>query len=207
MIDGPYVGWKPTPDDWNRIKVGSVLYVDREGFLSCTEYNRGPFQKLGGDCGCDREASLYSLGSCRGVYTSENPPADTEPLRQRARMNESGRYGAGQSGDLPPADFYVEHPNLCGNSAMSSPSEFNTPGKRSGTDKGSTPRIAGDRSSVLPMGLVIYNDLMMDVEGATRSLGQELQDSIPFGLPAPPTSAGQRPDQGYEPQLQNTEHG
>lgn len=207
MIDGPYMGWKPTIEDWNRIKVGSVLYVDKDGFLSPTEIN----PKSQGNDGNDQDASCRTTPE---FYRGPCPLRDDDPgaFRQTARMDGPAGYGAIQPGDLPPADFFANHPYFHDGSEMSSPSDFSSP--REGSEGIGTAEagegingthIMEDPSSALPMGLMIYNDLMMDIEGTARFLGQEFQDSVLFGPTS--THASQHLDQGPEFQSPNTTHG
>ena len=138
--------------------------------------------------------------------------ADPRAPRQTARTDGPAGYGAIQPGDLPPADLLANCPDFHDGSEMSSPSEFSSPSKSSGAfeTNGVVGGVEGahikeDPSSLLPMGLMIYNDLMMDIEGTTRFLGQEFQDSVLFGPTSTP--AGQYPYQNPELQLPNTTRG
>lgn len=207
MVDGPYMGWKPTLEDWDRLRIESVIYVDKDGIMSSTGTNL----KLQGNDGYDQGASSHNPESSRRVHPlgGSTESADSGVLRQTTWTNGPAGYGAIQPGDLPPADFFVNNPWLPDGSGMSSPSEFSTPSEASegvginGNTGGiNGTRIAEDPSSVLPMGLMIYNDLMMDIEGTARFLGQEFKDSVLFG----PTStlASQYPDQDPEVQSPNT---
>lgn len=207
MIDGPYVGWKPTIEDWNRIKVGSVLYVDKDGFLSPTETNL----KFRSHQDYDQDASSHGPRFDRKRYPlgGSMKGADLGAFRQAARMDGPVGYGAFQPGDMPPADFFANHPSFHGDSGLSSSSEFSSPGEKDqaieviGSVEGA--RTTENSSSILPMGLMIYNDLMMDIEGTARFLGQEFQDPVLF-VPTL-TSAGQYLDQGPELQPPNTMNG
>ena len=55
--------------------------------------------------------------------------------------------------------------------------------------------IMGD-SSVLPMDFMVYNDLMMGIEGTSGFLGQEFQDSVLCG--PTPMPLGQYPDRDLD---------
>lgn len=206
MIDGPYMDWKPTIADWNRIKVGSVLYVDQDGLLSPKENNL----RFGGSGGYDRDTSRNP------EFSGETHPpggqmgsADPRVIREMARMDGPAGYGAIQPGDMPPSDLSANLPYFHEGSGMSSSSGFSGPGgtseavRTSGGTNGVY--IPEHSSSMLPMGLMIYNDLMMDIKGTAGFLGQEFQDSVLFG--PTPTRAGQYLDQGSEPQPPNTAHG
>lgn len=196
MIDGPYAGWKPTPQEWYRIKFGRVLYVDKDGFLSSTEINHGVRQKFRVNEG----------------YNDRSPPT-SEFLREAYAMGGPTGYGAIRPGDLPPTDFFMNSSSFSDSPPTSISSGFSEPG-----GPGTTNRINGingvyntgrDPSPILPVELMIYNDLMTDIEGTARVLGQEFQDSILFG-PAPtssPAPAGRYPDQGPRPQSPNTMYG
>lgn len=201
MIDGPYVGWKPTIEDWDRMKACSVFYVDKDGLLSSTEIGRGPHRKFQDSDEYNRDASPNTreetspLGGLREI-------TDLGAFRQAFSMDGPAGYGAIQPGDLPPADFFANNPSPYDSSVMSSSSghsSLDETNRTTGTNRGSGGingvRITGDPSSVLPMGLMIYNDLMMDIDGTARFLGQEFQDSVLFG--ASPTSSP--PPAGYDP--------
>ncbi|KAF9646993.1 hypothetical protein BDM02DRAFT_2830777 [Thelephora ganbajun] len=208
MIDGPNTGRKPTPEDWERTKFGAVLYVDKDGFLSPTpETDRGTHLKFRTDDGYNQEASLPTPESYRKTYPMGSSVGNDDPgaIRQVPGMDEPVGYGAIQPGDLPPPDLFSNPSNIYDRSVMSGFSWLgdtnNTNGINGviGGDHGV--HIEGDSSSMLPMELMIYNDLMTDIKGTAKFLGQEFQDSILFG-PTPsssPTPAGQHPDRGPEP--------
>ena len=153
------------------------------------------------------------------TYPMGGPMGNDEPgaLRQMLGMGGPTGYGAIQPGDLPPAGFFMNSPSFTDSPTTSTPSGFSGPGSPDMTNRTdginggiNGARIAGgDSSSMLPMELMIYNDLMTDIEGTARFLGQEFQDSILFG-PTPtlsPTSAGQYPNQGSVPQSPSTMYG
>jgi hypothetical protein len=219
MIDGPYTGWKPTPDDWYRIKFGTVLYVDKDGLLSPVEINRGAHQKLRTNNGYNQDTSSPTSESHQQTYPMGGPMGNDDPgtLRQMLGMGGPAGFGVIQPEDLPPTDFFVNSPSFSDSSTTSSPSGFNGPGGMntangingiSGGMNGT--RIAGgDSSSMLPIELMIYNDLMTDIGGTARFLGQEFQDSVLFG-PTPtssPAPVGQQPGQGPVPQSPSTMYG
>jgi len=197
MIDGPYTGWKPAPDDWYRIKFGVVLYVDKDGLLSSSETNHGAYPKFRADDGYDQDAPPPTSESYQQTYPMGNDDPGT--LRQVHMMGGPAGYGAIQPGDLPPTDFFANSPSFYGSSAMSSPSGFKIPGGENSTNGIDGAHITGgDSSSMLPMELMIYNDLMTDIGGTARFLGHEFQDSVLFG-PSPtssPVPEGQYPGQG-----------
>jgi len=218
MIDGPYTGWKPASEDWYRIKFGIVLYVDKDGLVSSTETDHGASPKFRAD-GHNQDAPPPASESHRKTYSMGRLMGNDDPgaLRQMHRMSGPAGYGAIQPGDLPPTDFFVDSPSFYGSSVMSSPSGFKDPGGENRTNgiDGVNGGIngahiaGGDSSSMLPMELMIYNDLMMDIEGTARFLGQEFQDSVLFG-PSPvssPAPEGQYPDQGPGSQPPSTVYG
>jgi len=207
-IDGPYAGWRPTPQDWYRIKFGRVLYVDKDGLLSPMETNRGAYPKFGANEGYKEHPPLtsksrgetYPMGGLMGN-------GDHEALQHMFAMGGPTGYGAIRPGDLPPTDFFMSAPSFSDSPATPTSSGSGKPGgsdtnRIDGINGGTNgARIAGDFSPILPMELMIYNDLMMDIEGTARVLGQEFRESVLFGLtPTPPTSAVQPPDQGPGPQ-------
>jgi hypothetical protein len=212
------MGWKPTFEDWDRMKACLVFYVDKDGVLSSAENGRGAHRKFQDkDEYGDQNASPNSPGE---TYPLKRPRGNTDPgtPRQTFRADGPAGYGAIQPGDLPPAGFFANNPGLCKSSAMSSSSGYSSPDPDEtngtiGIDSGSGGinglRITGDPSSILPMGLMIYNDLMTDIDGTARFLGQDFQDSVLFSSPSAPSSrpAGYYPDQGSEPQLPGTTQG
>lgn len=214
MIDGPYPGWKPTPEDWYQTKFESVLYVDKDGLLSPMETNRGPYPKSQTNEGykdyppptSESRGETYLM---RGLMGSDDP----EALRQMFAMGGPTGYGAIRPGDLPSTDF-MNSPSSPATSTSSGSSE---PGGPDVTNRinGTNGNINGARttggsfSPILPMELMIYNDLMTDIGGTARVLGQEFRDSVLFGrTPTPsPTPADQHPDQDPGPQPPSTMYG
>lgn len=209
MTDGPYTGWKPTPDDWYRIKFGIVLFVDRDGLLSSLETNRGARQKLRVNDGYDRDASSPNSESGRQTYPMGGPMGNDDhgALRQMLGMGRSAGYTGIQPGDLPPTDFFMNSPSFSDSSVMSSPPGFGEQDGQDGTNGQYITR--GDSSSVLPIQLMIYNDLMTDIEGTARFLGQEFQNSVLFGTTptSPSATVGQHPGQGLGSQPPSTMYG
>jgi hypothetical protein len=210
MIDGPYVGWKPTIEDWDRIKICSVLYVDEDGFLSPTETKL----KFRGNGGHDQLAPSYipELHNTTCSLGGQTEGVDPGTRRQTARSDGPTGYGVIQPGNLPPSDFFANNPYLRDGFGAPSPSEFSSSSETSetvGIDRATGgangTRLTEDSSSVLPMGLMIYNDLMMDIEGTARFLGRDFHDSVLFGPTS--TTTGQYPDRGLESQPPNTTHG
>ncbi|KAF9778891.1 fungal-specific transcription factor domain-containing protein [Thelephora terrestris] len=205
-IDGPYMGWKPTFEDWDRMKACLVFYVDKDGLISSAENGRGAHRTFQDkDEYGDRNASFNSPGK---TYPLERPRGNTDSGAPRPTFRADGPagYGAIQPGDLPPAVFFANNPGLCESSAMLSSSGYSSPDETNGINGR---RMTGDPSSILPMGLMIYNDLMMDIDGTARFLGQDFQDSVLFSSPSTPSSppAGYHPDQGSGPQLPSTMQG
>jgi hypothetical protein len=194
MIDGPFVGWKPTSEVWNQMKFGLTLYVDKDGVVSSTE-------------------SYGKSDPLREQTENDDPGA----LRRTSRMDEPAVYGVVQPGDLPPADFFANRRRLYGSYAVPSSLGFGRPDETNGSigvdgvsGGANGTHIAGDSSSMLPMELMIYHNLMMDIEGTTRFLGQEFQDSILFGntsASSPAPSPDQYSDRGPESQPPNMMHG
>jgi len=218
MIDGPYSGWKPTPQDWYRIKFGTALYVDKNGLLSPMEINRGAYPKFRPNeeykdstpLTPESRQETYPMG---GLMGNDDPGV----LRQMLGMGGSTGYGAIQPGDLPRTDFFVNSPSFYDSPEMSTHSES------SGLDSLDVPCginevnggierthiTGGDPSSMLPVELMIYNDFVTGIEGTARFLGQEFHDSVLSG-PAPtssPTPAGQHPNQGPRPQSPSAMYG
>lgn len=191
MVDGPYVGWRPTIEDWDRIKVCSVIYVDEDGFLSRTETK----PKFRGNSGHSQDASPRIPELHRTTYPFGGPTESADPGALRKTTGSAG-YGAIQPGDLPPAGFFVKNPHFRDGSGMPSPSELSSPSETS-----ETIGLTEDSSSALPMGLMIYNDLMMDIGGTARFLGQEFHDSVLFG--PTPTPSDRYSDRGPELQPPN----
>jgi len=216
MTDGPHTGWKPTPQDWYRIKFWGVLHVDKDGLLSSMETNRGSYLRFGANEGYKDHPSLTS--ESRGeTYPMGGPMGngDHEALQHMFTMGGPTGYGAIRPGDLPPADFFTGAPSFSDSLATSTSSRPGEPGSSDtgridGTSEGTNgARTSGDFSPILPMGLMIYNDLMTDIEGTARVLGQEFRESVLFG-PTPtsfPTPAVQPPDQSPEPQPPSTVYG
>lgn len=216
MVDGPYTGWKPTPHDWYRIKFGEVLYVDKDGLLSSVENNRGAYPKFRAnerykDHSSPTSESRQKTRPTGGSMGNDDPGA----LRQMLEMGGPTGYGAIQPGDLPPADFFVDSPGFSDSPAISTPSGLSGPGspdmtsRTNGISEGINGArvLGGDSSSMLPMELMIYNDLMTDIGGTARFLGQEFQDSVLFGPTATssPTPVGQY--QSHGPQSPSTMYG
>lgn len=205
MIDGPYTNWKPTVEEWYRIKFGSVLYVDKEGFLSSAEKDHGAPAKPRTDEEHNDLSSLISE-SRRETHATRRPAENVDPetFRQMLSMGGPAGYGAIRPGDLPPANLFMNSPSFSDSSATSTPSGFSEPGgpdttnRIQGVGRGANgAQVVGGTSPILPMELMIYNDLMTDIGGTARVLGQEFQDSVLFG-PTPassPPPVGQRPDQ------------
>jgi len=195
MIDGPYKGWKPTPEDWYRIKFGRVLYVDKDGLSSSVENGRGGHPELRTNDGYNQDGLSPTSYPHRATHPMGGLTGggDSGTLRQQTLENDgSAGYGALQPWDLPPADSFTN-----------SPSYSDSSGETNGRNGIDGARITGDSSSVLPMELMIYNDLITDIEGTARFLGHEFQNSVLFG-PTPtssPASAG--PSQGQNPWLQS----
>jgi hypothetical protein len=213
MIDGPYTGWKPTPQDWCQIKFGRVLYVDKDGLLSPMETNRGPHPKFRANEGYKDHQSPTSE-SRRETYPAEGPMVKDDPtaLRQMFAMGGPTGYGAILPEGLTPTNFFVNSPGFSGSPATSASPGSSGPGpdmmkKIDGVNGGiDGARITEGFSPILPMELMIYNDLMTDIGGTARVLGQEFRDSVLF-CPAPtssPTPAGQHPDQGPGSQPSST---
>ena len=200
MIDGPYTGLKPTVEEWYRIKFGNVLYVDKDGLLSSMETDHRAHPKHRTNEEYNNPPSLTSEPR-RGTRTMQRPMenGDPETFRQMLSMGGPTGYGAIRPGDLPPADVFMNSPSFSDSSATSTLSGFSEPGGPDTTNriKGLSRGINGATSPILPVELMIYNDLMTDIGGTARVLGQEFQDSVLFGpTPAsspPPTS--QYPDQ------------
>jgi len=214
MVDGPYQGWKPTFEDWCRIKFESILYVDKDGLLSSTEINRTAYPKFRANDGYNRDTSSPTSESRRETYPMGGPMGNKDPgvLRQMLGMGGPVGYGAIQPGDLLPADFFVNSPSFSENSVPPSSSGFSSPvgmnmnrtNRTNGIGEGinGSHITGGDSSSMLPMELMIYNDLMTDIEGTARFLGRGFQDSFLFG-PTPtssPVPVGQHPYQDPGPQ-------
>ena len=216
MIDGPHSGWKPTHQDWYRIKFGTALYVGKNGVLSPMEINCGAHPKFRPNEE-HKDSSLPTPESCQEMYPMGGLMGNDDPgvLRQMLGMDGPTGYGAIRPGDLPPTDFF-KNPSFFDSPQMSTSLESSglggpdTPDGVSETSGIRGTRIAGgDSSSMLPVELMIYNDLMTGIEGSARFLGQEFQDSVLFG-PAPtssPTPAGQHPNQGPQPQSPSTVYG
>lgn len=208
MIDGPFKGWKPTIADWDRIKIESILYVDKEGRLSDTEHDHGYDQN-----------PLSRNPEYRREIPPPGGPGEKVNLgmpRQSFRADGPAGYGTIRPGDLPPAEFFANYSGPHDGSVISPSSEYSSPGETNGTSgiEGGNRRVGcvpfkENPSSVLPMGLVIYNDLMTDIEGTARFLGQEFQDSILFGAsPTPsPVSTAEYQGRGSDPQPQSAMHG
>jgi len=216
IIDGPYTGWKPTPQDWYRIGFGRVICVDKDGLVSPMETNSGAYPKFGVNEGYKDHPSLTSesRGETHPMGGSMGND-DHEALQHMFAMGRPTGYGAIRPGDLPPADFFTGAPSFSDSPATFTSSESDEPSS-SDTNRvdrinGGTngARIAGDFSPILPMGLMIYNDLMTDIEGTARVLGQEFRESVLFGSTPTsfPTPAVQPPDQGPEPQPPSTMYG
>lgn len=139
---------------------------------------------------------------------------DPEALRRILAMGEPTGYGTIRPGDLPPTDFFMNFSDSPATSPSSWSSEQGGPemmNRANGINGGiNGAHIAGgDFSPILPMELMIYNDLMTDIGGTARVLGQEFQDSVLFG-PTPtssPIPVGQHPDQGPGLQPPSTVYG
>ena len=221
MTDGPYAGWKPTYEDWYQIKLefGTPLFVDRDGLLSSMEINRGAHQKFRANEGYDRGASSPTSETRRQTYPMGGLMGNDDhgALRQMLGMGGSAGHTGIPPGELPPTDFFMNSPNFSDGSVTSSLSGFSESSGTSRTNGTSGfysevngPYITGgDSSSMLPIQLMIYNDLMTDIEGTARFLGQEFQDSVLFGsAPAStPASVGQYPGQGPRPQSPSMMYG
>lgn len=214
MTDGPYSGFQPTSDDWQRMKFCTVLYVDKDGILSPGKTRHDDSPKPRDSYGFGQDSSFQNLG----YFGKTHPPGaptqnnDRETLPRTPEMEGPAGYGAIRPGDLPPAEFFANH--FSEDSVMSSSSGVSSPGDTHGTirlggisEGTNRANAAGDTSSILPMELMIYNNLMMDIEGTTRFLGQEFQDSILFGPMSSPAPASQHSDQGFESQQWDTTHG
>ena len=208
MIEGPYTGWKPTPQDWYQIQFG-VLYVDKDGFLSPMETNREAYPKSRANEGSKDRLSPTSE-SHGETYPMGGPMGNDDPeaFRQMLAMGWPTGYGAIQPGDLPSTDFFMnssDSPAACTSSGSTEPSGPNMIDGINGGINGAR-TAGGGFSPILPMELMIYNDLMTDIGGTARVLGQEFRDSVLFG-PTPtssPIPAGQHSDQGPGPQPPST---
>ena len=216
MIEGPHAGWKPTVEDWYRIKFGRVLYVDKEGLLSPRETGRGAHPKPQTN-GEHNDLSSSTSESGRETNTMRRPAENDDPetIRQIFSMGGPAGYGAIRPGDLPPANIFMRPPSFSESSATSTPPGFSEPGgpdtsRIKGLSSGiNGAHVGGGTSPVLPIELMIYNDLMTDIGGTARVLGQEFQDSVLFG-PTPassPPPAGQYPNQLPGSQPPSTMHG
>ena len=215
MIDGPYKGWKPTPEDWYRIKFGRVLYVDKDGLLSSMEIDRGGHPKFRTDQDVLSPTSepyweMHQMGGPKGSDESET-------IRKMLEAGGLTGYREIQPGDLPPVDSFMNTPAFSDRSVMSSPlgssgsGETNGRNAINGNGGGSNgrERITGDSSSVLPLELMIYNDLITDIEGTAGFLGHEFQNSVLFGPIPTPSPAPADPHPGQNPWMQspNTVYG
>ena len=207
MIDGPYKDWKPTANDWYRLKFGAVIYVDKDGIPSSMKgLDRAAQSKFRANAAYDQDDS--SLASEPGRETHPIGSDDPEALRQMFGIGEPGGYRS--PGDISQGGSFVDSPTYSDSSTTSSSLgfvELDGTNNRSGINgigggvNGSAHIAGGDSSSMLPMELMIYNDLMTDIEGTARFLGQ---DSILFGPESPASSlapAGLLP--GQEPWLQS----
>ena len=203
MTDGPYAGWKPSPEDWYRIKFGTVLYVDKDGHLSSMETNNQAHRKFRPNDEFTQDTPSPTSESRQKTYPMGGPMGNDDPGALRQML---GMGGTIQPGDPPSTDFFVNSPSSSDSSVMSSSSGFSGPSGTNGM-KGTneigggmngTYVTGGDSSSVLPIELMIYNDLMTDIEGTARFLGQEFQDSVLFGpaSTSSPIPVGQYPGQG-----------
>ena len=217
MIDGPYKGWKPSPEDWYRIKFGRVIYVDKNGLSSSTETDRRGHSKFRTDDRYPQDGSPPSEPYRETHQIGRSTESDSsKTLQQMLEAGGLAGYSEIQPGGLSPADSFVNSPSFSDRSVMSSPLVSSGSGEtdgRNGIDGVSGgvngARIMGDSSSVLPMELMIYNDLITDIEGTARFLGHEFQNSVLFG-PTPtssPAPAGLYPDQNLWQQSPNTMYG
>jgi len=218
MIDGPHKGWKPTPEDWYRIKFGRVIYVDKDGLSSSAGTDRRGHPKLRTDDRYGQDGSSHTSEPYRETHPIRGPTESdgSETLRQMLEAGGLAGYREIQPGDLSPAYSLANSSSFSDRSAMSSPlgssglSETNGRNVLDGISEGvNWAHIMGDSSSVLPMGLMIYNDLITDIEGTARFLGHEFQNSVLFG-PTPtssPAPAGLYPDQSPWQQSPNTMYG
>ena len=216
MVDGPYKGWKPTPEDWYRIKFGRVLYVDKDGLSSSAAIDRRGHPKLRTGGRYNHDGSSPTSEPDRETHAMGGPTEsdDSETLRQM--LGTGGPAREIQPEGLSPADSFVNFHDFSDRSVMSSPLESSGSGEtneRNGIDGISRgingERVMGDSSSVLPMELMIYNDLITDIEGTARFLGHEFQNSILFGATptSSPASAGLYPGDGPWQQSPNTMYG
>jgi len=215
MIDGPYKGWKPTPEDWYRIKFGRVLYVDKDGIPSSTGIDRRGFPT---DERYNQDVSSPTSEPYQETHPTAGPTEGdgSETLRQMLGAGGLAGYRGIQPGGPPQADSFVNSLSFSDGPVTSSPLGSSglgeTNGRKvidgiSGGIDGA--RITGDSSSVLPMELMIYNDLITDIEGTARFLGHEFQNSVLFG-PTPtssPAPAGLYPGQSPWQQSPNTMYG
>ena len=218
MIDGPYKGWKPTPEDWYRIKFGRVLYVDKDGLSSSMGVDRSGHPKFQTNDKYNQDGSIPTSEPHRetGPMGWPTESGGSETLRQMFEAGALGGYREIQPEDLSLADSFVNSSSSSDRSVTTSPLGSSGSGEtngRNGVDRISRgingARIMGDSSSVLPMELMIYNDLMMDIEGTARFLGHEFQNSVLFG-PTPTLSSsppGLYPGQNIWQQSPNTMYG
>jgi len=205
MIDGPYKGWKPTPEDWYRIKFGRVRYVDKDGLSSSVETDRRGYPKLRTDDRYYQDGSSPTSETYRETHPMRGSTESdgSKTLRQMLGAGGLAGYMEIQPGGLSPADS-LNSPNFSDGSVMSSPLGSSGLGETNGRNEidgigggANGGCIMGDSSSVLPMELMIYNDLITDIEGTARFLGHEFQNSVLFSSTptSSPTPAGLYPGQ------------
>lgn len=189
MADGSYDGWTPRVEDLYRLQFEAIIYIDKDGVVSSTDGHGRPSPRASVKV-TDPQGQINVPPTKQGVEQ-----LNTEP-------NVTSDIGPIQRNEFSPIDFL----------ASSTSFSFGIPGLSLAKDEpsGQPPELDGnDMSSLLPMELMMYSDLMTDIGGATGFFDQDFRSSVLFGsTPTPPvTTEDAGSVQGGEFQTPSTIYG
>jgi len=180
LADGSCDGLKV--GDLYRLQFETVMYIDKDGVVSSTSGYWGP-------------------GTRAGTKFKDAPAQLTVPLAEKGaeQLNTEYKETSGvkpvQPNEFSPIDFL----------AKSTSFSFGTPPSSLTKDEGSNQpsRVDGSDTSLLSMGLMVYNNLVTDIGGTTRFFDQDFRNSVLFGstpTTGPPAPEDTRSAQGMESQ-------
>jgi len=189
LADGPYVGCIPRVERLYQLQCETVTYIDRDGVVSSSGRYGGPSTPAGTKI-ADSPAQMTIPPARQGVgqlNTERNGTSGVEP---------------NQPNGFSPIDFLANSTSFSFGTPASSLAKDERLGQPSKPD-------GDDMTSLFPMELIIYNDLMTDIGGTARFFDQDLRNSVLFGsAPTPPPAIEETgPIQGMESQTPGTKYG
>lgn len=175
-------GWIPRVEDLYRLQIEAVTYIDKDGFAS-SPAGDGRLRSRTGTKIADPFAHMSNSPTESGheqLSTEGNGVSTAEP----PQPNVNGFH---------PMDFLANSTGLAFGAPTSALAEGGGLGQRGGIGENGDP-------PVLPIELMIYNNLMMDIGGSAGFFEQDFLNSVLFGSTPPLLATGQDtgPVQGVE---------